>query len=57
VVKKQITGARIFLHSKEGQGIIEYALIISFIALVVILGLQAVAPKLIDVFSSVLNGV
>jgi hypothetical protein len=32
------------LHSDEGQGLVEYAVILALVALVAIVGLQALAP-------------
>lgn len=43
------------LKQEEGQGMVEYALIIAFIALVVIAGLLVLGPRIADMFTNIGN--
>jgi len=42
-----------FLKDENGQGMVEYGLIIGLIAIVVIAGLVILGPKIRDMFTSV----
>ena len=42
-----------FLKDENGQGMVEYGLIIGLIAIVVIAGLLILGPKIRDLFTSV----
>ena len=42
-----------WLENEDGQGMVEYALIIGFIALVVIVALTALGPKVREKFNEV----
>ena len=42
-----------FLSNKKGQGMVEYGLIIALVAVVAIVGLTFLGPKISDLFSSV----
>lgn len=41
---------RNWFHDEEGQGMVEYGLIIALIAIVVIVALIALGPKIRDIF-------
>lgn len=41
------------IHCKEGQGLVEYALILVLVAVVVILALSALGPQVSQVFSRI----
>jgi pilus assembly protein Flp/PilA len=45
----------LFLPREEGQGLVEYALILVLIAVVVIAVLMLVGPAVRDVFQTILN--
>lgn len=45
-----------WLKDEEGQGMVEYGLIIGLIALVVIVALVALGPKIRDLFSRANTG-
>ena len=42
---------------EEGQGLVEYAIIISFVAIVVIVAMRLIGPRVGNVFSSVNNSI
>lgn len=42
-------------NDEEGQGMVEYGLIIALIAIVAIVGLNALGPKIRDMFTNVSN--
>ena len=44
-----------FLKDENGQGMVEYGLIIGLVALVVVAGLVLLGPKLKDMFKSISN--
>lgn len=44
---------RRFVHETHGQGLVEYALIGSLIAVVAAVGLGLVAPKAVDLYQAV----
>lgn len=46
----------LFLHREDGQGLVEYALILVLIAVVVIVILTLLGPAIGDVFSDILDG-
>lgn len=46
----------LFLHREDGQGLVEYALILVLIAVVVIVILTLLGPAIGDVFSEILDG-
>ena len=45
-----------FLPHQEGQGLVEYALILVLVAIVVIAILLLVGPRIANMFSKVTNG-
>lgn len=45
------------LPREEGQGLVEYALILALVALVVIVILLVIGPQVANMFSKVTNGV
>lgn len=47
----------LFLPREEGQGLVEYALILIFIVVVVIAILTMLGPTVGNVFSSISNGI
>jgi pilus assembly protein Flp/PilA len=47
----------LFLPREEGQGLVEYALILVLIAIVVIAILVLVGPAVGNVFSTILNAI
>jgi pilus assembly protein Flp/PilA len=47
----------LYLPREEGQGLVEYALILVLVALVVIAILAVLGPQIGNVFSRVTNGV
>jgi len=47
---------RMHLHEERGQGLVEYGLIVSLIAIVVIVVVQVVGHQVNNVFSNVSNG-
>ncbi len=46
----------LFLPREEGQGLVEYALILVLVAIVVIAILTVLGPQIGDVFSEVVDG-
>lgn len=42
---------------EEGQGILEYGLILSFVALLVVAALMALGPKVANVFNTLGNSI
>jgi pilus assembly protein Flp/PilA len=42
---------------EEGQGILEYGLILSFVALLVVAALLALGPKVANVFTTLANSI
>lgn len=42
-----------FAPQEKGQGLVEYAIILAFVAIVVIVVLRLIGPKVGDVFSAV----
>jgi pilus assembly protein Flp/PilA len=47
----------LFSPKEKGQGLIEYAIILSFVALVVIVILRMLGPKLGNTYSTINNSV
>lgn len=45
----------LFLHREEGQGLVEYALILVLVAIVVIAILALLGPRIGNVFSQIVN--
>jgi pilus assembly protein Flp/PilA len=45
----------LFLHREEGQGLVEYALILVLVAVVVIAILTLLGPAIGDVFSTIME--
>jgi pilus assembly protein Flp/PilA len=45
----------LFLNREDGQGLVEYALILVLVAIVVIAILTLLGPAIGDVFSQILN--
>ena len=46
----------LFLNRENGQGLVEYALVLVLVAIVVIAILTLLGPQIGDVFSQVVNG-
>ncbi|MFP4321563.1 MAG: pilus assembly protein [Anaerolineales bacterium] len=46
-----------YLPREEGQGLVEYALILVLVALVVIVVLAVLGPVIGNVFSTIINGI
>ncbi len=46
----------VYLPREEGQGLVEYALILVLVAIVVILILTLVGPAIANTFSKITNG-
>lgn len=42
--------------AQEGQGLVEYALILAFVAVAIILAFQLLQPAIVDTFNRVTNG-
>lgn len=49
-------GEKMYLPREEGQGLVEYALILVLVAIVVIAILLLVGPQIANIFSKVTNG-
>ena len=47
----------LFMPREEGQGLVEYALILVLVAVVVIVILAVLDPVVGDVFSKIVNGI
>jgi pilus assembly protein Flp/PilA len=47
----------LFLPHEEGQGLVEYALILVLVAIVVIVVLSLLGPAIGDVFSDIMNAI
>ncbi len=45
-----------YLPREEGQGLVEYALILVFVAIVVIAILTLLGPQIANIFSRITNG-
>ena len=45
-----------YLPREEGQGLVEYALILVLVAIVVIAVLMLVGPQIANIFSKITNG-
>lgn len=46
----------LFLHREEGQGLVEYALVLVLVAIVVIAILTLLGPQIGNVFSRITSG-
>ncbi len=46
----------LYLPREEGQGLVEYALILVLVAIVVIAILMLVGPQIANIFSKITNG-
>jgi pilus assembly protein Flp/PilA len=46
----------VYLPREEGQGLVEYALILVLVAIVVIAVLMLVGPQIANIFSKITNG-
>jgi pilus assembly protein Flp/PilA len=46
----------LYLPREEGQGLVEYALILVLVAIVVIAVLMLVGPQIANIFSKITNG-
>ena len=44
-----------FLHREDGQGLVEYALILVLVAIVIVAALTLLGPQIGSVFSQVIN--
>jgi pilus assembly protein Flp/PilA len=53
--RKEVTGAMLFLPREEGQGLVEYALILVLVAIVVIAILLLLGPVIGNVFSNIVG--
>jgi len=47
----------LFSPKEKGQGLVEYAIILSFVAIVVIAVMRLIGPKVGNVFSSINNSI
>jgi len=47
----------LFSPREKGQGLVEYAIILSFVAIVVIAVMRLIGPKVGNVFSSINNSI
>ena len=47
----------LYLPREEGQGLVEYALILSLVAIVVISVLMLLGPKIGDIFSTIVEAI
>jgi pilus assembly protein Flp/PilA len=47
----------IFFPREEGQGLVEYALILVLVAIVVIVILALLGPAIGNIFSNIVNGI
>ena len=47
----------LFAPNERGQGLVEYALVMLFVALAVIVVLALLGPAIANVFSMVMNGI
>jgi pilus assembly protein Flp/PilA len=52
IAKNYVNG---FIKKEEGQGMVEYALIIALIAIVVIVALLALGPRIAEIFDNITN--
>ncbi|MFZ5989756.1 MAG: Flp family type IVb pilin [Bacillota bacterium] len=55
MLQMYVSYLRALLGSKKGQGMVEYGLIISLIAVACIAALLVLGPKIADLFTSVSN--
>jgi pilus assembly protein Flp/PilA len=46
-----------YLPREEGQGLVEYALILVLVAIVVIVVLRLLGPAIADIFSSIMSAI
>lgn len=46
----------LFLHREEGQGLVEYALVLVLVAVVIIAILTVLGPQIGNVFSKITSG-
>ena len=44
-----------WMRAKEGQGMAEYALILALVAIVAILGLRALGPRIRELFNDIVG--
>ena len=59
-VPKRLFGKELimlFSPKEKGQGLVEYAIILSFVAIVVIAVMRLIGPKIGNVFSSINNSI
>jgi pilus assembly protein Flp/PilA len=54
-IKEELELPRSFVREEEGQGLVEYALIIAVIAVAVIVAMIFLRGRLMDIFSSIGN--
>ena len=54
-LRKEVSANMLFLPREEGQGLVEYALILVLVAVVVIAILTLLGPAIGNVFSSIKN--
>jgi len=47
----------LFSPKEKGQGLVEYAIILAFVAIVVIAAMRLIGPKVGNVFSSINNSI
>ncbi len=59
-MKKMMSGliknVRFLVAEEKGQGMVEYALIITFIALIVVVGVTGLGNQLLAVFNNMIAG-
>jgi pilus assembly protein Flp/PilA len=55
MIKMYMDYLKAYIHSKKGQGMVEYGLIISLIAVAVIAALVILGPKIASLFNNVSN--
>ena len=55
-LRKEVT-KMLFIPGEQGQGLVEYALILAFVALVVIVVLIILGPSIGNVFSNLIHNI
>ena len=54
-LKRKVVIQMLFLPREEGQGLVEYALILVLVAIVVIVVLALLGPAIGNIFSNIVN--
>jgi pilus assembly protein Flp/PilA len=57
ILVKEVSRAMLFLPREDGQGLVEYALILVLVAVVVIVILALMGPAIGNVFSEIVNAI